>query len=107
MNSFKSAGLGLAMVALVGAAGFAQSASAMKMSTSEKKVMHSCMAMSSDAMMKDSKCMAMMKKMKMSDADMKMMMSCKAMSKDAMTKDQDCSSMRKMHPDMMKMGMVH
>ena len=104
MNSFKSASFGLAMVALVGVAGFAQSASAMKMSSSEKKMMHSCMAMPNESMMKDSKCMAMMKKMKMSDADMKMMMSCKAMSKDDMAKDQHCSSMMKMHPGMMTMG---
>ena len=105
MNSFKSASLGLAM--LVGVAGFAQSASAMKMSSSEKNMMHSCMAMPSERMMKDSKCMAMMKRMKMSDADMKMMMSCKALSKDDMAKDQHCSSMMKMHPDMMAMGKPH
>lgn len=62
------------------------------------------MAMSDDAMMKNSKCMAMMKKMKMTGADMQGMKSCMVMSKDAMMKDQTCSSMMKMHPEMKGMA---
>jgi hypothetical protein len=104
MNAVKSASFGLAMVALAGATALALPASAASMAAQNKMKMHSCMAMSSDAMMADASCMAMMKKMHMSDADMKMMMSCKAMSHDAMMADKGCASMMKKHPSMMKMS---
>jgi len=104
MNVVKSAAIGLAMVTIAGAAALAQPASAQTMTAHDKRMMHSCMAMSGDAMMNDTGCMTMMRKMHMSDADMKTMMSCKAMSHDAMMANADCASMMKMHPGMMKMG---
>jgi hypothetical protein len=67
--------------------------------------MNSCMGMSHDMMMKDMKCMNMMKKMNMSDADMAMMAKCHGMSHDMMMKDTKCMDMMKMHPDMMAMPM--
>ncbi len=76
------------------------------MSDSDHKMMSSCMAMSSDDMMKDASCTAMMKKMNMSSNDIMKMKSCQSMSKDAMMKDADCASMEKMHPGMMKSGMM-
>ena len=106
MNALKLATLGLAMISLASCAGIAQTASVapMRMSAADHKQMEACMAMSSDVMMKNESCKAMMQKMNMSEMDMKKMMSCKAMPKDAMMKDVSCSSMMQMHPDMM-MGM--
>jgi pentapeptide MXKDX repeat protein len=43
---------------------------------------------------------------KMSKMEMDKMASCQKMSKDAMMKDADCMKMSKMHPDMMKSGMM-
>jgi len=105
MTQFKSAALGLALI--LGGISVAQGASAqmMHMSMHDKKMMSSCMAMSSDAMMSDMGCMKMMKKMNMSDSDMKMMMSCKGMSKSDMMANADCMSMKKMHPAMMNAAM--
>lgn len=103
MNLVKSAAFGFATIGLVGLALPVSAQGMMSSSMSSKDKMHSCMAMTSDAMMADSGCMAMMKKMHMSDADMKMMMSCKAMSHDAMMADKGCSAMMKKHPSMGKM----
>ena len=105
MKNYKLAAMGLAVLAFGTIAHTALAADAM-MSDSDHKMMSSCMAMSSDAMMKDSNCMGMMKKMNMSSNDMMKMKSCMAMSHDAMMKDSDCASMDKMHPDMMKTGMM-
>ena len=74
------------------------------MSATDEKMMGSCMGMASDAMMKDTGCMDVMKRMNMSSGDMTMMKSCMAMAKDAMTKDTSCSAMMKAHPAMMGMG---
>ncbi len=105
MKHYKSAALGLAILAFAGLARTATAAEAM-MSDSDHKMMSSCMSMSHDDMMKDSNCTAMMKKMNMSDNDMMKMKSCMGMSHDAMMKDSQCASMEKMHPDMMKTGMM-
>jgi hypothetical protein len=108
MNNYKSATFGLALTAFCGIAGFGHMASAADamMSDSDHKMMSSCMAMSSDAMTKDSGCMAMMKKTNLSSNDMMKMKSCMGMSHDAMMKDTDCASMDKMHHDMMKPSMM-
>jgi hypothetical protein len=108
MNNYKSAAFGLALTAFAGIAGFGHTASAAEamMSDSAHKMMSSCMAMSSDDMMKDSSCTAMMKKENMSSNDMMKMKSCMGMSHDAMMKDTDCASMDKMHPDMMKTSVM-
>ena len=45
-------------------------------------------------------------KMKMSSADMKKMKSCQNMSRATMMKNKGCMKMMKMHPDMMKGGMM-
>jgi hypothetical protein len=100
MNKLISASL--VLTALTGFAQTASAASAMMSSDADMKAMNSCMAMSSDAMMKDKMCMDAAKKMNMSDADMKMMKNCKSMSSDAMMKDKDCSMMMSKHADMMK-----
>ena len=105
MLHVKTIALGVALLACAGVTRTALAADAM-MSDSDHKMMSSCMAMSSDAMMKDSSCTAMMQKMNMSSSDMMKMKSCMAMSHDAMMKDSDCASMEKMHPDMMKTGMM-
>ncbi len=87
MNHIKSAILGLALVAGAASGAFAQSSGAMDengmakpmhMSSHEKHMMKSCMAMSHDAMMKNSGCAKMMK----AHPDM---MSDKMMNKDAMS----------------------
>ena len=43
---------------------------------------------------------------KMTKMQMDKMASCQKMTKDAMMKDADCMKMSKMHPDMMKSGMM-
>jgi hypothetical protein len=108
MQHYKSAAFGLALTAFSGIAGFAHTASAAEamMSDSDHKMMTSCMAMSHDEMMKDSNCAGMMKKMNMTDNDMMKMKSCMGMSHDSMMKNTDCAAMEKMHPDMMKTGMM-
>ena len=109
MNVSKLAALGVAALALA-AAGCAQApppASDMKMSGAEGGMMHSCMSMSHDDMMKNQGCADMMKKMNVSETDMTKMMSCKKVSHEAMMKDPDCSAMMEKHSGMMKMDMPH
>jgi hypothetical protein len=101
MNTYVK--ISLAALALAGFAQLAHAASSM-MSEGDTKMMDGCMAMSSDAMMKDKSCTAMMKKMNVSNADMKTMKNCKTMANDAMMKDKNCSTMMSKHPDMMKMS---
>ncbi len=109
MSVRKLTALGAAVAALA-AAGCAYApapSSEMKMSGAEGGMMHSCMSMSHDDMMKNQGCADMMKKMNMSEADMSKMMSCMKMQKDAMMKDQDCAAMMEKHSAMMKMDMPH
>lgn len=109
MSVSKLAALGAAVAALsaAGCANVPAPSSEMKMSGAEGAMMHSCMSMSHDDMMKNEGCTDMMKKMNMSEADMSKMMSCMKMPHETMMKDQDCAAMMAKHSAMMKMDMPH
>jgi len=81
--------------------------SKMSMSAADMNMMMSCKRMSKTALMKNKRCMDMMKMhpktSKMSRADMVKMSACMKMSKMAMMKDRRCASMMKMHHDEMMM----
>ena len=68
----------------------------------DPKKINACMAMSPDALTKDSDCTAMMRQKNVTVADMQTMKTCRSMKPDLMAQDDTCVAMVSKHPDLMR-----
>jgi hypothetical protein len=101
MMATKLAAVGLAMAMFAGGAASAQPDQPIKVTTADRRMINSCLAMSHERMMKNDGCLLMMQKMKVTGDEMTVIASCAAMSKEAMEKDKACIAVNAAHPGMM------
>jgi hypothetical protein len=69
---------------------------------SDPKRINACMAMSAEAVAKDTECTELMQTKNITVADMQTMKTCKSMKPDTMAQDATCATMTEKHPDMMQ-----
>jgi len=102
MTNFRIGGVAVTLV-LLGtlSAQAAPVATQTPLSTDEKRMMNTCLAMATEARLKDAACATMMKAMSLSDADMDTMKSCKSMKPDAMADDSECQALNQKYPSIM------